>query len=87
MSVELSNGETCPLRRGRVDVEFNNVVDDGGAEDDEVSNLIKKSANFPMTQSPKDRATIKRREQRFKCNICHHVGVCETCSRVDGAFR
>ena len=61
MSVELLNGEPCPLRRGRVDVEFNNVVDDGGAEDDEVSNLMKNSANFPMTQSPKDRTTIKRR--------------------------
>lgn len=49
MRVELANGETCPLRRGNAGAEFNNVVDDGGAEDDEVSNLIKTAANFSMT--------------------------------------
>lgn len=61
MRVELANGETCPLRRGSADVDFNNVVDDGGAEDDEVSNLIKTAANFAMTQSPNDRMVFKRR--------------------------
>lgn len=61
MSVELANGETRPLRRGNAGVKFNSVVDDGGAEDDEVSNLIKMGANFPMTQGPNDRTIIKRR--------------------------
>lgn len=41
MSVEIGNGEVCPLRRGNAGVGFSNVVDDGGAEEDEVSNLVK----------------------------------------------
>jgi hypothetical protein len=58
--VELPNGEPCPLRRGNVDVDFNNVVDDGGAEDDEVSYLIQKAAKFSTTKSPNDRMVLKR---------------------------
>ena len=43
VSVGVSNGVACPLERGIEGVEFNKVIVDGGAEDDDISNLIQNS--------------------------------------------
>ena len=58
MSVEVANGEVCPLSRGNDGIELCNVVDGGGAADGEVSNLTKIQANFSMTQGHNVRGAI-----------------------------
>jgi hypothetical protein len=86
VSVDAAKGEVCPLRRGKPGVDFNNVVDDGGAGDDEVSNMINMGANY-LTQDHSDHTIIKRRQQRFNYNFCRNMRVCEGDLRVHGAFR